>query len=296
VLQAANLSLGVNLLSDLVHKSAAFLGDTFDIEIIETHHNHKVDAPSGTALVLAAAAREGCLKQRHFTFGRHASNQQRDPAEIGIHAVRGGSVVGHHEVCFFGPDEELRLTHTAAARTLFARGALRAAAFVSGSEPGVYNMHDLLLAAERVTRLWVDREQAQIAVYVVPMAGVSAVFDAVADVNLDMISQTPPQEGLLDISFTCPRADAAEALAAVQAALHTYPGARAALDAPAVKLTLEGQGMPRYSGIAAQAFRTLAGTGAVIKAVTTSETKLSCLVSPEDAPAAEAALRREFGV
>ncbi|MCL2434461.1 MAG: 4-hydroxy-tetrahydrodipicolinate reductase, partial [Clostridia bacterium] len=111
VLLAANLSIGVNLLQDLVQQAAGSLHG-FDIEITETHHNQKVDAPSGTALALAEAARRGLAAPHDFVYGRHGVNRKRGPGEIGIHALRGGTVVGQHDVYFFGNEETVTLSHT----------------------------------------------------------------------------------------------------------------------------------------------------------------------------------------
>lgn len=117
VLQSGNMSLGVNVLQGLVRQAAKALGAGFDIEIVETHHNRKVDAPSGTALMLAEAARQGSQAALEPVYGRHGRSAKRAPGEIGIHAVRGGTVVGVHEVGFFGPSEHLTLTHVAEDRS-----------------------------------------------------------------------------------------------------------------------------------------------------------------------------------
>lgn len=143
IFRSANMSLGVNLLIGLVKRAAAFLGDKFDVEIVETHHNKKVDAPSGTALAIA----DGILSEKHGyyeTFGRHGNNTRRDAKEIGIHAVRGGTVVGKHEVMFFGDDEVVTVTHEAHSKAVFAHGAIKAAAFLKGKAPGLYDMNALI--------------------------------------------------------------------------------------------------------------------------------------------------------
>ncbi len=143
VFRSANMSVGINLLIDLVKKAAASL-EGFDIEIIEKHHKQKIDSPSGTALMLADAANEvygGALEYQH---GRHTKTEKRRPAELGIHAVRGGTVTGDHSVLFIGQDEVVELQHSAQSRMVFAQGALKAAAFICGREPGLYNMGDLI--------------------------------------------------------------------------------------------------------------------------------------------------------
>jgi 4-hydroxy-tetrahydrodipicolinate reductase len=144
VLSASNLSPGVAVLRALVGQAIRALGPEYDIEIVETHHKAKVDAPSGTALDLAhaaAQARQGSTELRH---GRHGQAGPRSPQEIGLHAVRAGGVFGDHTVLIAGPQERLELIHRAGSRVLFAEGALRAALFVAGKPPGRYSMADVL--------------------------------------------------------------------------------------------------------------------------------------------------------
>ena len=143
VFKTANFSLGVNLLVALAKKAAAVLGENFDIEIIERHHNQKVDAPSGTALMLADGMNEVLAEKRPYVEGRSGIVGKRGN-EIGIHAVRGGTIVGEHEVMFAGEDEIVTLSHSARSRKVFASGALRAAAWLVGRKAGLYNMDDLL--------------------------------------------------------------------------------------------------------------------------------------------------------
>jgi 4-hydroxy-tetrahydrodipicolinate reductase len=146
VLVASNMSLGVNLLLKEVSEIARALGGEYDIEIIETHHHNKVDAPSGTALSLAEAAAEGrgADLSKAACYGRHGQVGKRPAGEIGIHAVRGGDVVGEHRVMFAGPGEMIEITHRAHSREVFARGAVRAAAFMAGRPAGWYTMADVL--------------------------------------------------------------------------------------------------------------------------------------------------------
>ncbi len=144
VFKTANLSVGINLLQKLVREAAAFLGDAFDIEIVEKHHNLKKDAPSGTALMLAESAAEGCGADKHFIYGREGMVGARDKSEIGIHAVRGGTIVGEHEVLFAGEDEIVTLSHSARSKKVFASGAIAAAKFIFGKPAGKYDMRDLL--------------------------------------------------------------------------------------------------------------------------------------------------------
>ncbi len=140
IFKTANFSLGVNLLMKLVKTSAEVLGDKFDIEIIEKHHNQKVDAPSGTALMLAQSAN---ANNKEYLYGRDKTAGKRGK-EIGIHAVRGGTIVGEHEVMFAGEDEIITLSHSARSKKVFAAGAIKAAIFVAGKPAGKYDMQDII--------------------------------------------------------------------------------------------------------------------------------------------------------
>jgi 4-hydroxy-tetrahydrodipicolinate reductase len=146
IVKSGNMSLGVNLLAALTKRVAKTLDPTFDIEILEMHHNQKVDAPSGTALLLgrAAAAGRGIDLDRHKIMSREGHTGARKPGDIGFAALRGGTVVGEHTVMFAGPAERLELTHKAEDRMIFARGALHAAAWARGQKPGLYSMMDVL--------------------------------------------------------------------------------------------------------------------------------------------------------
>ena len=142
IFRSANMSLGVYVLKALAHQAAKLLPG-FDIEIVEKHHNQKIDAPSGTALMLYDAVSQA---QSVPVYGRNGRTQKREKNEIGIHAVRGGTVPGEHEVGFYGPAEVVLLSHSAQDRSIFARGALRAAHFLASQQPGEYSMDDLARA------------------------------------------------------------------------------------------------------------------------------------------------------
>ncbi len=144
VFYSRNMSLGINLLIELSKKAALVLGDQFDIEIIEKHHNQKIDAPSGTALMLAdaiAGVREG---ETQYVYDRHAQRKKREKSEIGLHAVRGGTIVGEHEVIFAGNHEVITLSHSAQSKELFATGAVNAALYMCGKAPGLYDMSNMI--------------------------------------------------------------------------------------------------------------------------------------------------------
>jgi 4-hydroxy-tetrahydrodipicolinate reductase len=146
IVRAGNMSLGVNLLTQLVREVAGALGDEFDVEVVEAHHRHKVDAPSGTALMLGEAAAEGrgVALDAVADRGRDGITGPRGRGRIGFHAVRGGDVVGEHDVIFAGDGERIVLRHVASDRTVFARGALRAALWGQGRGPGAFDMLDVL--------------------------------------------------------------------------------------------------------------------------------------------------------
>lgn len=144
ILFSANMSLGVNLLLQLVQKAAKLLYSNFDIEIVERHHNQKIDAPSGTALALADAINQALPEKYRYVYDRHTKRVKRSKDEIGIHAIRGGNIAGDHTVIFAGNDEIIELRHTANSKEIFGVGALKAAVFLHEKEPGFYTMQDLL--------------------------------------------------------------------------------------------------------------------------------------------------------
>lgn len=145
IVKSANMSLGINLLLKLVRDAAPLLkASGFDIEIVERHHRRKLDAPSGTALMLADAARDALDCETPYVFDRSGRKMQRPADEIGISAVRGGTIVGDHDVIFAGTDEVITLSHSAYSRAVFAKGALAAARFLKGREPGLYTMNDVI--------------------------------------------------------------------------------------------------------------------------------------------------------
>lgn len=144
VLRAANTSLGIALLSELVERAARALGPAWDIEIAEMHHRNKTDAPSGTALALGEAAARGRGTPLRAERGRDGTGLKRQEGAIGFASLRGGTVAGEHDVIFAGPDERLTLSHRAEKRMIFARGALAAARFLVGKHAGLYSMRDVI--------------------------------------------------------------------------------------------------------------------------------------------------------
>ncbi len=141
---SANMSLGINLLIALAKKAAKLLEGNFDIEIVERHHNQKIDAPSGTALAIADAIDETLSYPAEYVYDRHSVRRKRKKTEIGLHAVRGGTIVGDHEIIFAGNDEVIELKHSAHSKEVFAVGAIKAAKFITGKPAGMYSMSDLM--------------------------------------------------------------------------------------------------------------------------------------------------------
>ena len=145
VLKSANMSLGINLLLRLLQDAAKVLGPAgYDIELVERHHNQKVDAPSGTAIALADSVNEALDHQYTYVYDRSQVRQKRDKKEIGISAVRGGTIVGDHEVIFAGTDEVIEFRHTAYSKSVFGKGAVEAAKFLAGKPAGRYDMSDVI--------------------------------------------------------------------------------------------------------------------------------------------------------
>ena len=293
VFKTANMSLGINVMLDLVQKAAKALPE-FDIEIVEKHHNAKVDAPSGTALLIADAMKEACLADKTYVFGRHTKTQRRQREEIGIHAVRGGTVTGEHEVYFFGNDETIEIKHAAASRRIFALGALQAAAFLQGKKPGLYDMRDVLLEKSGVTNLYTDDGQTLLTLRGLGFGRETArVFSSLAasEVNVDMISQAAPAGGKVDLSFTIARADLPRAKE-VLGALGLAPEE----DGQVCKIVIEGVGMEHQPGVAAGVFEALEGAGISPRLISTSETKIGVAVSCADADRAAQVLREKYAL
>lgn len=293
IFKTANMSMGVNVMLDLVRKAAVALPD-FDIEIIEKHHNAKVDAPSGTALLIADAMKDVCLANKQYIFGRHTSTQRRQRDEIGIHAVRGGTVTGEHDVYFFGNDETVTITHSATSRKIFAVGTLKAAMFLQGKKAGLYDMQDVLLAQAGVTNLYADNQQTVLTLRGIEFGATSArIFEklAAADVNVDMISQTAPNGGKIDLSLTVGAKDVARALEVIG-----EMGLSAQCDDGIAKVVIEGSGMERQTGIAAGVFGVLEREGVYPRLISTSETKIGLIISQDEAPRAIAAIKAKYAL
>lgn len=144
VFYSTNMSIGINILLNLVQSAAKLMGNSVDIEIIEKHHNLKIDSPSGTAYSIAEKINEVFNHSMKYVYGRHSNEDRRKNNEIGIHAIRGGTIVGEHSIIFAGKDETIEISHSASSKNIFALGAIRAAKFIVNKEAGFYSMNDLM--------------------------------------------------------------------------------------------------------------------------------------------------------
>jgi len=143
IFRSSSMSYEINIMSDIVAKLAVLLKDA-DIEIVETHHNNKIDSPSGTALLLADSINAALDNKMYYEYNRHSKREKRNPKEIGIHSIRGGTTVGSHSVLFFGENESFEITHNVESRSVFAKGAMKAAGFIVNQKNGLYSMKDLI--------------------------------------------------------------------------------------------------------------------------------------------------------
>lgn len=295
---ASNMSLGVNLQIELIRKAAEFLGESFDIEIIEKHHNLKADAPSGTALTLAEELNDVFQNTKEFRFGRTPESGKRTKKEIGIHAVRGGALVGEHQVIFLGDEEVLTIEHQALSKNVFAVGALRAAQYLEGKLPGLYSMEDMISEATTVTRIYSDDNQAVVTLSEVPAvpSPTSFIFGKLAKqgINLDIINQSPPINGMMSISFSMPRSDIEKVREVIADITVNHPSIQHTIMDSVTKLSIEGMGMERQSGVAAKLFAALAGGNIDILIVTTSETRILLCIENQNTSSAISIITEAF--
>lgn len=291
VFMASNMSLGVNLLANLAKDAAKFLGNDYDVEIIEQHHNQKVDSPSGTALTLARAVSDVRDLDSEFVYGRHEANKKREKAEIGIHAVRGGAIVGKHDVMFIGSGEIITLSHEAMNKEVFVSGSLRAAAFIVDKPSGLYDMTYILGSLYAVTNVSVEKNITLITIPEISQNGFNELLTrlAVRSVNLDMISETLDAGDNVSVSFTLSDADAVTAYEELYRLNCTYFSKEGT-----AKITSEGAGMEHRSGVAKEVLKLVAESGARIYSVTTSETKISCAIDCAAAEVAEKKLKEFY--
>ena len=267
------------------------LGD-YDIEIVETHHNRKLDSPSGTALTLANEINSVRDNSLVYTYGRHEVKHRREANEIGIHAVRGGTVVGKHEIMFLGTGEVITLMHESENKEVFVRGALRAAKFLMDKQSGLYDMTSIIAQNYAVTSVSTEKDVALVTLPRISFDGFLTLLDTIKrnDINLDMISHHFNADATVAVSFTLGDADVkkAEGLIPADIPSSTVRGA--------AKITTEGAGMQHRSGVAADVLTALSDAGAKVLSITTSETQISCCIDARSLPAAEAAVKKYYGI
>ncbi|MEA4852919.1 MAG: 4-hydroxy-tetrahydrodipicolinate reductase [Christensenella sp.] len=295
IFYSANMSLGVNLQMVLAKKAAEFLGGQFDIEIIEKHHNQKVDAPSGTALAIADYVNDAFDGEKKYVYGRTPEeHRKRDSSEIGIHAVRGGTVVGEHDVLFFGNDEVIEIRHSALSRHIFAEGAIRAAKFLAGKAPGLYSMFDIITDSSTVMNLYTRQNKA-----VVRIAGsqdslslIADLFNALAasHVEPEMINECGRTHERTEIVFCISERD----LKKVNTVLAAFPALEVEIAKNLTTLTLEGAGLEKLSGTSAKMLSILASEEIKTHIFRSSHTKISICIDSEDMTKAVKAITEMF--
>ncbi|MCK9547092.1 MAG: 4-hydroxy-tetrahydrodipicolinate reductase [Sphaerochaeta sp.] len=300
IFRSGNMSLGINLVQQLVKEASKVLGEQYDVEIIEKHHKEKKDAPSGTALMLAESVNDGRVEHLQYTWGRHGSDVKRKEGELGIHSVRGGTIVGEHEISFYGKDEAITIDHRITSRQVFATGALFGARYIANKKSGLYSMADMITERSAVTTLLAQREQVLISLEHIPrdMALVTELYGSLAhnDVFIDMISHTGAANGYIAIAFTINEGDILKATEVVRAFQSAHGEVSVNITEGITKLTVEGPGMEFQSGVAYRVFSTMATAHIPIFAVTTSESKIAYAIYSTDVSSAVAIIKEEFAI
>lgn len=293
IFRSTNMSLGVNLLINLAKQAAGFLGTNFEVEIIEQHHNKKVDSPSGTALSIATEINKVYENKLELCYGRHSSNCKRGNAEIGIHAVRGGTIVGKHDVMYIGKDEVVTLSHEAQSRQVFAHGSIRAAQFLEDKQNGLYNMNDIIGSDYAVTNVSGLSEITLVTLNKITQDSLLSLLDKLSEnkINIDMVSEVLSGNNYADISFTINDSNRDVAAKILENGKCTY-----SIESGLSKLSIEGAGMEHQWGVTSKILRSLSKINAKIWAITTSETKIACCVSNNILNQCIELLRKEFGV
>lgn len=292
---SANMSLGVNLQMELAKKAAEFLGNNFDIEIVEKHHNQKVDAPSGTALAIADYINTAFMNTKEYVYGRTPKTRlKREQKEIGIHAVRGGTVVGQHDVLFMGNDEIIEVHHTALSKNVFAEGAMRAARFLMDKPAGLYSMFDIISESNATMSLYTEDDNA--VVHIGCIAGdpslLSAIFETLAKggVGVDLVQQCSPDGKTMELSFSI----AASELSRSLSILKTLKGLTVDADSGLTKLTLEGKGGQKPANITAKLFAALASEEIKTYVFTASASRTSFCIAKGDTTKAVKVITETF--
>ena len=289
VFQSSNMSLGINLLIDLAKKAGQFLGTSYDIEIIEQHHNRKVDAPSGTALSIAKAINEVYDNGLNFVYGRNPESGKRQPRDMGIHAIRGGTIVGKHDVMFIGSEEILTIAHSAQSPSVFAIGALRAAEYIADKDAGKYSMNDLIGRDYSVTTVKGVSDIALVSFYHLEYSEIAKLFDSLANakVSVDMISQAPSSKGY-SVTFSIDKFDADK--------VRKVFGDKCTVRENLSQLVIVGVGMEHQSGVANMIINALVEAGIEVCSTTTGATQISCALPTESLQLAIDALRNKFKI
>ena len=278
ILCCSNMSVGINLLKNLSSTAASILNNTFDVEIIEKHHNTKADAPSGTAMMLANAINEASGGDLEYIYDRHERREARPKRELGIHAIRGGTITGDHTVLFAGPDEVIELTHRAYSRNIYAMGALRAADFISKLPCGLYDMSSMLTQQQIITNVYSSESDAILTISNIRDPKLIAdVFTALkeSEIMVDIISQPLPVNQIYTLSLSVSKIMAEKAYRVINDL--TADETVELLD-DVTKVTVEGSGMAHHAGAAGDVIGTLAKASIPVLLITTSETKITCCV------------------
>jgi 4-hydroxy-tetrahydrodipicolinate reductase len=300
IFRSANMSLGINLIQDLIKSATKVLGERYDVEIVEKHHKLKKDSPSGTALMLADSINEVRVEKLHYVCGREGRDSLRQKEELGIHSLRGGTIVGEHDVYFTGTDELIQIGHKAYSRQVFATGAVAAARYLCTRKPGLYSMQDMINQYSAVTTLYTFPGEILITLDGFPrnMESISGLYGdfASADIFIDLISHSGSTGEELSISFTVNSRDLAGTKAILEGISRKYPGVKTGIEDHITKITVEGPGMEFQSGVAYRLFSCMAKAGIHIMAVTTSEVKISYITSDQEVDKAVETIKKEFGI
>ncbi len=300
VFRSGNMSLGINLVQQLLQSATKVLGERFDIEIIEKHHNQKKDAPSGTAIMLADSINEVLVKKLAYVCGREGNDALRQPGELGIHAIRGGTIVGQHEVTFAGQDEIISIGHQAFSRQVFATGAIAAARYIVRQRHGMFSMQDMINESSAVTTLYTYPEEVLVSLENLPrsMRITTELYEVLAknDIFIDMISHTGATNGHLSIAFTIKARDQKKTDILLSELVAGYPEVQLDIIDNITKLTVEGPGMEFQSGIAYRVFSCMEKADIPVYAVTTSENKISYVAPSAQVDRAVSIIKEEFGI
>ncbi|NCA67073.1 MAG: 4-hydroxy-tetrahydrodipicolinate reductase [Clostridia bacterium] len=293
IFMSSNMSLGVNLLINLAKQAARFLGTSYEVEIIEQHHNNKVDAPSGTAISIAKEINEVYEDKMSFCYGRHAGNEKRGNNVIGIHAIRGGTIVGKHDIMYIGTDEVVTLSHEAQSRQILAHGSVRAAQFIQDKQSGLYNMKDIVGKDRSVTNVTGLKGVTLITLNKITQTELMVFLDDMGNnkVNIDMVSEVLSHDETADISFTIEDGHSDIARRLLKDCSFKY-----SVYTGLAKLSIEGAGMEHQFGVTARVLKLLSTVNAKIWTITTSETKIACCVAVDVLADCIAVLKKDFGV